>query len=127
MIVTNKADVAAAWRDLPSGERALPVSATTGAGVDGLRKLLRSRLEAFDGVSRDTAAVTNVRHAALLEKTLASLQRAWDSVERVDGPLPEEFVLTDLFEAKNALEEVTGRRAPDDLLAHIFSRFCIGK
>jgi len=127
VIVTNKADVAAAWRDLPSGERALPVSATTGAGVDGLRKLLRSRLEAFDGVSRDTAAVTNVRHAALLEKTLASLQRAWDSVERVDGPLPEEFVLTDLFEAKNALEEVTGKRAPDDLLAHIFSRFCIGK
>jgi tRNA U34 5-carboxymethylaminomethyl modifying GTPase MnmE/TrmE len=41
--------------------------------------------------------------------------------------LPEEFVLADLQQARAALEEVTGRRAPDDLLAHIFSRFCVGK
>ena len=41
--------------------------------------------------------------------------------------MPEEFVLADLQHARQALEEVTGRRAPEDLLAHIFSRFCIGK
>jgi len=41
--------------------------------------------------------------------------------------LPEEFVLADLQDAREALEEITGRRAPDDLLAHIFARFCIGK
>jgi tRNA U34 5-carboxymethylaminomethyl modifying GTPase MnmE/TrmE len=41
--------------------------------------------------------------------------------------MPEEFVLVDLQEARCALEEITGRRAPDELLAHIFSRFCIGK
>jgi tRNA U34 5-carboxymethylaminomethyl modifying GTPase MnmE/TrmE len=44
-----------------------------------------------------------------------------------NGPMPEEFVLADLADARSALEEISGRRATDDLLAHIFSRFCIGK
>ena len=36
-------------------------------------------------------------------------------------------MLADLQEARGAFEEITGRRTPDDLLAHIFERFCIGK
>ena len=39
----------------------------------------------------------------------------------------EEFVLADLGDARSALEEITGARATDALLEHIFSRFCIGK
>jgi tRNA U34 5-carboxymethylaminomethyl modifying GTPase MnmE/TrmE len=31
------------------------------------------------------------------------------------------------MEARAALEEVRGRRSPDELLAHIFGRFCVGK
>jgi tRNA U34 5-carboxymethylaminomethyl modifying GTPase MnmE/TrmE len=41
--------------------------------------------------------------------------------------LPEEFVLADLQEARAALEAIAGRRADDEMLSHIFSRFCIGK
>jgi tRNA U34 5-carboxymethylaminomethyl modifying GTPase MnmE/TrmE len=36
-------------------------------------------------------------------------------------------VLADLQDARTALEEIAGRRTSDDLLAHIFSKFCIGK
>ena len=41
--------------------------------------------------------------------------------------MSEEFVLADLQDARAALEEISGRRTSDDLIAHIFSRFCIGK
>ena len=41
--------------------------------------------------------------------------------------MPEEFVLADLQEARSAFEEVTGKRTADDVLTHIFSKFCIGK
>jgi len=41
--------------------------------------------------------------------------------------LPEEFVLADLQEARAALEEISGRRTSEDVLSHIFARFCIGK
>jgi tRNA modification GTPase len=59
------------------------------------------------------------------------MQRVQDALLRArtaaDGALPEEFVLADLQEARVALEEVTGVRAADDVLEHIFARFCIGK
>ena len=50
-------------------------------------------------------------------------------LERTDLTLgvEEEFVLADLADARSAFEEITGRRTPDDVLAHIFTRFCIGK
>ena len=43
------------------------------------------------------------------------------------GALPEEFLLADLQEGLERLQEITGRRTSDDLLRHIFERFCIGK
>jgi tRNA U34 5-carboxymethylaminomethyl modifying GTPase MnmE/TrmE len=52
--------------------------------------------------------------------------RARDAVS-ADDRLPEEFVLADLQGARSALEEIAGKRAPEDLLTHIFARFCIGK
>lgn len=76
---------------------------------------------------RDTAAVTNVRHIALLDRARGALERARRAIDASQGMLSEEFVLADLQDARNALEEITGRRTPDDLLEHIFSRFCIGK
>jgi tRNA modification GTPase len=51
---------------------------------------------------------------------------AWQAASG-DPPAAEEFVLADLQEARAALEEVTGKRTSDELLNHIFSRFCIGK
>ncbi len=40
---------------------------------------------------------------------------------------PEEFVASDVNEARRLLEEVSGSRTADDVLHAIFSRFCIGK
>jgi tRNA modification GTPase len=76
---------------------------------------------------REPPAITNVRHIALVERAGAALGRALTALAERGGALPEEFVLADLQEARAALEEVTGKRTADDVLAHIFSRFCIGK
>ena len=102
------------------------VSATTGAGLDELRRRDRrrrstsircaiARRSPTSGTSRSSSARTT------------RCSRARDAALADGGSLSEEFVLADLQDARAALEEITGRRAPDDLLAHIFSRFCIGK
>jgi tRNA modification GTPase len=101
------------------------VSAKTGDGLHDLRAAILTALD-VDPL-RDRPQITNVRHAALIERAHEALVRARAAVTQEGGALPEEFVLVDLQEARGALEEITGRRAPDDLLAHIFSRFCIGK
>ena len=130
LVAINKSDLAAAWdhADLRLESAPAAVSSKTHAGVNALRQYIREMLEGNSSTTpRDTAAITNVRHAALVERARGSLRRACESLEDPGGPVPEEFVLTDLQDARGALEEVTGKRTSDDLLHHIFSRFCIGK
>ena len=38
-----------------------------------------------------------------------------------------DVILTDAEEAMNALGELTGRTAREDIVSDIFSRFCVGK
>jgi tRNA modification GTPase len=111
--------------DLGRPSRGVQVSATTGAGLDDLRRAIVSALD-FDPI-RDRPEITNARHIALVERAHDALTRARDAALAAGGALSEEFVLADLQEARTAFEEITGRRSPDDLLAHIFTRFCVGK
>ena len=121
LIVANKSDLPAAWTD----ESAVAVSATTGAGLEVLRRRI---VEALDvDLLRDRPAITNVRHIALVERAHDALRRARAAALAEGVSMSEEFVLADLSDARAALEEVSGRRAPEDLLEHIFARFCIGK
>ena len=128
VIVSNKSDLLAAWTPGDLGGPSIAVSSKTGEGLDALRTEIRAALEGGNAaIVRDTAAVTNIRHAALLERAHAAMRRAADALDAPGGPVAEEFVLTDLQDARAALEEVTGKRTSEDLLRHIFSRFCIGK
>ncbi|MES1254321.1 MAG: tRNA uridine-5-carboxymethylaminomethyl(34) synthesis GTPase MnmE [Acidobacteriota bacterium] len=126
VVVVNKIDISGGWRDNPAVPAPLLVSAATGAGMGALRRRLTTILE--DGQDGpDEPAITNVRHIALVRRAQEALTRARAAVDAAGGPLSEEFLLADLQEARAALEEVVGRRTSDDLLAYIFSRFCIGK
>ncbi|PWT86271.1 MAG: tRNA uridine-5-carboxymethylaminomethyl(34) synthesis GTPase MnmE [Blastocatellia bacterium] len=118
LIVANKSDVGAAWSD----PAAVTVSATTSAGMEQLRAAILSALDVEP--LRDPPALTNIRHIALVRQSRDALVRAHTAAT---ASLSEEFVLADLHEARAALEEIAGRRTSDDLLAHIFSRFCVGK
>src|SRR5262245_12833233 len=121
ILVGNKSDLRHAW----SRPDAIEVSAATGEGIDALRRRIIAALD-VDLLS-DRPEITNVRHIVLVERADRALERAREAALAEGQGMPEEFVLADLQEARGAFEEVTGRRTPDDLLAHIFARFCIGK
>jgi tRNA modification GTPase len=124
VVVANKSDRARTWDGaVLEAAGAIEVSARTGEGVEGLRSALVNVLTSREP-ARDLPAITNMRHVALVEAARAALDRA----ARAAGQgTPEEFVLADLHEARRWLEEVTGARTADDVLAEIFSKFCIGK
>lgn len=132
LIVQNKIDLSAFAREQFSascgetGREAVPVSALTGGGLDTLTDRIAETLGSA-GEQRDQPRVTNIRHITLLERAHDALTRARDAVRASHGTLPEEFVLADLQEAAGHLQEITGKRTTDDLLRHIFERFCIGK
>ncbi len=121
LYVANKGDLPAAWHD----PRSVAVSATRGEGLDQLRRRIAAALD-VDPL-RDRPAMTNVRHIEQVDRAHHALGRARAAVLAEGAALPEEFVLADLSEARAAFEEISGSRAPGDLLEHIFSRFCIGK
>ena len=125
VVVVNKIDRPAAWTSvaLPPGASAVEVSALTGEGFGRLRDDLR-RVLAGETATRETPMVANIRHIELLERAGSALGAAAEAAEQGAA---EEFVLEDLQRARRALEELTGKRTPDDVLEHIFERFCIGK
>jgi len=100
------------------------VSARTGSGADELRRAILRELTGEESL-RDPAAISNMRHIALLEQALTRLVAAQRLVET--GDAPEEFVLADLQAARAHLDEVVGTRTSEELLQHIFAKFCVGK
>lgn len=121
LVVANKADLAT-FVERPG---ALAVSALTGHGVEVLQRTLLAMLGASEQV--ESPALTNIRHIELLERAQASMRRSREAVDEAGGALSEEFILVDLEDARSALAEVSGTRTPDEILRHIFERFCVGK
>jgi tRNA modification GTPase len=126
IVAIAKTDLPRRWASDDLGEAAagaVEVSALAGAGLDRLRTAIAKALLGREEL-RDTPRISNTRHLALLDEALAGLARAEQAL--ADGAT-EELVLADLGAARRVLEEITGRRTPEDLLQHIFSRFCVGK
>lgn len=126
VVVVNKADLPPAWSVMDLATDALEVSVKTGSGIDALVDRMASTL-GVGAENRDPPLVSNVRHIGLLGRAHDALTRAHDALDTSTNPISEEFVLADLQEGAIALQEITGQRTTDDLLTHIFSRFCIGK
>jgi tRNA modification GTPase len=120
LIVANKSDRAAAW----TRRDALSVSAATGGGVEALRQAMSAALGGGEAL-RDCAGVSNVRHAVLLARARTSLESARTAACEMRAT--EEFVLADLRVARECCAEVVGAHTSEDVLQHIFERFCIGK
>ncbi len=116
--------------DLPAAREhrgtAIEVSVLAGEGLDALTEAIAVALGSTPD-ERDRPGVTNLRHIGLLENARAALTRAHEALRESGNAISEEFVVADLMEAAHLLQEVTGKRTSDDLLARIFERFCIGK
>ena len=144
LVVANKADLPAAW-DAPAIPGAVRVSCVDGTGVNALTGSIARILagerdgdrqpacagggQGRDGVSqpgREPVVLTNARHIQLLEEARAALDEATNLLA-ADPGVPEEIVLSEIQRAREALEQVTGKRTTDDLLHEIFSTFCVGK
>ena len=104
----------------PRGE--VTISAKTGTGIETLKKALTSSILAADSAS-DTV-ITNLRHYEHLVKTQQALT---DALNGLEMGITGDFLAQDIRLALHHLGEITGQIVNDDLLANIFSKFCIGK
>ena len=121
LLVWNKVDLAPPAEEL---EGAWRVSALTGQGIAELRRAIVDKaLPGLDG-SRETGFLTNIRHERLIREALEALKSARIAVE---GNIPHEMLLLDLYAALRPIDAITGATTADDILNRIFATFCIGK
>lgn len=106
------------WR---APEAVIPLSSVTREGFGALEDAVRRLYPAPKG---DMSLVTNARQAEAISRALESVRAAKDAL--ASGMTPD-VVLTETEEAQNALGELTGRTAREDMVARIFERFCVGK
>lgn len=102
----------------------VPISTTTGVGLDTLCKAVISRLGLSQLEPFPNLLITNVRHEHALACCFDYLSRAFESIE--SGAQPE-CVAVDLRGAADELGGITGAITTDEVLNQIFSEFCIGK
>ena len=126
LVVASKADLKPKWSNATLGDIAgavVDVSVVTDGGLVDLRRRLTELVAGVDNL-QEMPQVTNIRHINLLELAQKGLTRAAQVAQAKES---EEFILADLQVARSALEEISGKRTPEDVLARIFEQFCIGK
>ena len=92
----------------------------------GLRLLEDAIADLFPAGSAAQAGslLTDQRQEDAARRARDAVRRAKDALE--NGLTPD-AVLTDAEEALDALGELTGRTAKDEIVSRIFARFCVGK
>jgi len=125
ILVRNKVDLPPQL-ELPEAvaNSPVPVSATSGQGVENLKDAICSMV--WSGAVRADMleVMINARHKDALDRARSGLIR---SAEALQADQPLDLVALDLRAGVQAVGEVVGKTATDDLLDRVFSQFCLGK
>lgn len=87
---------------------------------------LKSRIYNFakNSIDRENDILINQRHSLLLKSASLSLD---DALKSLDDNFENEFIAMDIRKAVKILGELTGETWNEEVLEHIFTKFCIGK
>ena len=99
------------------------LSAVTGQGLDRLEAAVAALFPAGEA-SDSGGLLTDQRQEEAARRARDAVRRA---KEALDAGLTPDAILTDAEEALDALGELTGRTAKEEIVSRIFSRFCVGK
>ncbi len=122
-LVYNKIDLTGRRPESKQSEASVHValSAKTGEGLELLRTHLKTTA-GFHDISGDTFMARD-RHLHALERAREHLDEAQLRLQERQG----ELLAEELRLAQLCMSEITGEFTSEDLLARIFSSFCIGK
>jgi tRNA modification GTPase len=132
IIALNKSDLPRTFTDkdlteltqhISNNITTVNISATTGDGIDNIRKALTDSIDK-SSASESDILITNARHAQALGLALDSIQRV---ITGLDMELSGDFIAQDIRETIQHLSDILGQISDTQILSYVFSRFCIGK
>jgi tRNA modification GTPase len=100
------------------------ISAKYGEGLEDLRSAIRALASETPAEGEAEVMISHLRHRVALDRAAEHLTRACEGLR---DSHPPELTAIDIREALDALEEITGRTTTEEILARIFTNFCVGK
>ncbi|MDY6991127.1 MAG: tRNA uridine-5-carboxymethylaminomethyl(34) synthesis GTPase MnmE [Pseudomonadota bacterium] len=120
LIIRNKIDLSGHTAGMQT-EQCCYLSAKTGAGLEAFKGCLKQKI----GLRAPTEGefIARRRHLDALQQAKHAFQTSLNYIDSRQS----ELLAEELRQAQQALTTITGAFSTDDLLARIFSTFCIGK
>jgi tRNA modification GTPase len=100
------------------------VSAKTGGGIDAVRKAITEAVLGGRVSPGEGLVITSLRQKESLERALSLLS---DAIGGTEAGEALDVVETDVRAAWEALGEIVGETASEDIVDRVFERFCLGK
>jgi tRNA modification GTPase len=100
------------------------VCCLSGKGIEALKDAIKEAVWSGEIRVEMLEVMINSRHQEALGRARAAAQQ---TIEALRAERTLELVAMDLRIAVNAIGEIVGKTATEDLLDSIFSQFCIGK
>ncbi len=126
IIVINKIDLPAVLLEVPHshGFPVVRISALIGQGLNDLKQAMKQAVLQGETDLAATSIAPNLRHQQALKHAAASLENAMQALRK---GMPMEIVAEELKQALDALGEIIGATAHEEILNSVFSQFCLGK
>lgn len=100
------------------------ISTKTREGIDELYKEISNLFKLKEIANDGETIVTNVRHKNIIINSRKNLQKARETIR---NNMPIDIISTYLKEILEELGKITGETVTEDVIAEIFSKFCLGK
>ncbi len=100
------------------------ISALTGQGLDGLKKVIAGCILESQVDMTVSHIAPNLRHKTALVEAVEFFRSAASGAR---GRAPMEIIAFELKSGLDALGEIIGETASEEILDNIFSQFCLGK
>ena len=118
LVVFNKSD-----KGEPNKSYDCIVSAKSGAGIEGLKKMIFKAIQSDSNDSKKSFIIRE-RHLHCFKLALSNLDAG---IEKISKGLEFDIAAEDLRQVRSSLNEFLGVKHSDSLLGDIFKDFCIGK
>ncbi len=105
----------------PKGDYDAVISSKTGEGIEELKRLLAK--SGVGELAADKAYLIEQRHYDALKRAAEAIASASENIRT----LTLDIIMVDLQEAWQALGEITGETASEEIVNTIFAKFCVGK
>ncbi|MFA7637532.1 MAG: tRNA uridine-5-carboxymethylaminomethyl(34) synthesis GTPase MnmE [Monoglobales bacterium] len=129
VVIFNKIDIADAeaekeYEKIFGNYKRVRISAKTGEGADGLKKVVSDMFDFQEIESSKSAVIANIRHIEAVKKAHKLIETAYNDYRT---GVPADFMAVNLSGAAEALGEITGMSVSEEIVDRIFKEFCVGK